>query len=266
MLAVVPILFALLNTNKIQALTSFDGGHIGFKFGLPVSVVTIWQFVSVPKSGVAVETSLPIEMLPVAILTVPALLVVQATVTAGYFGSLRNALDEAPYDFVQNCRQYFLPFVVLTVLPFIALLPLAVGVFGIGTLTGRPSGAVLVILLPGMLAVVLVAYLFYATPYLIVLRDIGLLNAARQSYTFAMQGGPYFAYAGGFFLFVFLVSPVATGVVVNVPLVGLPVGVIGGGALGLGANFATMRFVADLDPSVSVGTELDRESVGSQNN
>jgi hypothetical protein len=194
------------------------------------------------------------------------LLVVQATVTAGYFGSLRNALDGASYDFIQNCRQYFLPFLVLTVLPFLVLLPLAVGAFGIGTLTGGISGAALVLILPVILAAVLVAYLFYATPYLLVLRDASLVDAARQSYAFAVQGGPYLAYSGGFVLFVLLVSPVATGVVVNVPAVGLPVGIIGGGFLGLGANFATMRFVADLDPTVSLGTEWDGQSVGPQNN
>ena len=35
-LAAVPVLLGLLNTNKILAVTSFDGVHVGFKLGLPL--------------------------------------------------------------------------------------------------------------------------------------------------------------------------------------------------------------------------------------
>jgi hypothetical protein len=93
-----------------------------------------------------------------------------------------------------------------------------------------------------------------------VLRDDGVIDAARRSYAFAVEGGPYASYAAGFALFVLLVSPVATALVVNVPLLGLPVGVLGGAYLGLRANFATMRFVADLDPEVSVARNWDGDA------
>lgn len=263
LLALVPILFALFHVNKILTVASFDGAHIGFKIGLPFSVVTVWQFVSVPSSGVAVNTGLPVKLLPFAFITVPALLVVQAAVMAGYFGCLRNALVGVPYDFIQNSRRYFLPFFVLTALPPLILLPLALGVFGIGSSTGSLGDAALLIILPAALVFLIAAYLFYATPYLIVLRDAGLVDAAGQSYSLAMQGGPYLTYTAGFVLFVLLVSPVATLIVVNIPLVGLPLGILGGGFLGLGVNFATMRFFADLDPTSSVdikSTNPDSES------
>ena len=251
-LALVPVLFALLDTNKIRAVTSFDGGHVGIRIGVPFSVVTVWQFVSVPQSGVNTETGVPIEALPLAVVTVPALLVVQAAVAAGYYGSLRNALDGVPYDFAGNSRRYFLPFLVLTVLPFLVVLPLALGVLGGIGLTGRPGAAALALLVPAAIFLLAAAYLFYGTPYLLVLRDTDLLDAARGSYSLATAGGPYLAYTAGFVLFVLLVSPVATAIVVNVPAVGLPVGVLVGGVLGLAANFATMRFFADLDPASSV--------------
>jgi len=64
--------------------------------------------------------------------------------------------------------------------------------------------------------------------------------------------GPYVAYALGYLGFVLVVSPVATALVVNAPVVGLPVGILGGGVVGLAANITTMRFVPDLDPASSV--------------
>jgi hypothetical protein len=256
-LALVPILFALMDTNKILAVTSFDGGHIGFKLGLPLSVVTVWQFVSLPNSGVAVDTGLPVELLPLAVVTVPVLLVVQSALAAGYFGSIRNALDDKPHQFVASARRYFLPFLVLTVLPVLVLLPLALGVFGVGALGGGLGGAAVLVVLPALIVFLVAAYLFYATPYLVVLRDAGVVDAARQSYALATRGGPYAAFAAGFALFVLAVSPVATGLVVNLPVVGLPVGILGGSYLGLAANVATMRFLADLDPGASVAVSWE---------
>lgn len=259
-LAGVPLLFALLQTDKLLAIATFDGGHVGFKLGLPLSVVTIWQFVSVPGNGVSVWTGHPIELLPVAVATVPILLVVQTALTAGYFGSLRHALDGEPLGFGDSVRRYFRPFLVVTVVPFLAVLPLAAGALGLGSLTGSGAAPAVLVIVPALVGFLIAAYLLYATPYLIVLRDDGVIDAARRSYAFAVEGGPYASYAAGFALFVLLVSPVATALVVNVPLLGLPVGVLGGAYLGLGANFATMRFVADLDPEVSVARDWDGDA------
>ncbi len=251
-LALVPMLFALLDVGKIQSTVAFDGIHLGLRLGLPLSVLTVWQFVSVPSSGVSVDAGTAVQLLPLAFVTVPVLVMVQTALTAGYFGSIRNALDGEPYGFVANSRRYFLPFLVLTALPYLAAVPAALGVFGLGSITGDIGVAALPVLLLGLVVFVVAGYLFYATPYLLVLRDTGLVAAARQSYTLAVQGGPYAAYAVGFALFVLVVSPFATAVVVNVPFLGVLVGVLAGGYLGLGANVATMRFVADIDPGSSV--------------
>lgn len=261
-LALVPVVFALLNTDKILAIASFDGGHVGFKLGLPLSVVTVWQFVSVPNDGVAVTTGQPIETLPVAVVTVPIVIVAQAGLTAGYFGSLRDAIDGDSPRFRDNVRRYFRPVLLLTAVPFLAVLPLATGVLGVGSLTGSVGGGALLLVVPAVIGLLIAAYLLYATPYLVVLRDAGVIDAARRSYALATEGGPYAAYAAGFALFVALVSPVATGVVVNLPVVGLPVGILGGAYLGLAANFATMRFVADLDPEVRIERRWDDGSGG----
>ena len=256
-LAGIPILFALFNTNKLLAILRFDGGHIGFKFGLPVSVITVWQFVSVPNSGVNVNTGLPIEFLPVAIVTVPALLVVQAVLTAGYFGSIRNSLYGEPYAFVLNCKRHFIPFLIITSLPTLLLLPLAAGVIGTSAVTGGFGGTTFVILLVAIVGFLILGYLFYPVPYLIVLHQIGVVVAAQRSYALATQGGPYVAYTTGFALFVLGVSPIATALVVNVPVIGLAIGIIGGGVLGLAANMMTMRFIADIDFKSETGLDWD---------
>jgi len=248
-LALVPMLFALLDVSKIQSTLAFEGIQFGLRFGLPLSVVTVWQFVSVPSTGVSVNTGVPIRFLPFALVTVPALLVVQTALTAGYFGSVRNVLNGDPSQFVENSRRYFPPFLALTAIPYLAAVP---AVLGTASATGTLGGTAVLFVLPALLVFLVAGYLFYATPYLVVLRDTGLVAAARQSYALAVQGGPYASYAIGFALFVFAVSPFATLVVVNIPFVGVLVGVLAGGYLGLGANLATMRFVADLDPGSSV--------------
>ncbi|MFA9516599.1 hypothetical protein ACERIT_05185 [Halopenitus sp. H-Gu1] len=258
-LALVPIVLALFDTNKILAILQFDGGHIGFRLGLPISVVTIWLFVSVPNSGVAVNTGIPLDMLPIAIVTVPVLLVVQAVLTAGYFGSIRNVLNNEPYGFVASCRRYFIPFLIITVLPFLFLLPVALGVFGASVLTGGFGAVSIVLLLVALVGFLIAGYLFYATPYLIVLREEGIVDAARRSYGLAIQCRPYFAYAVGFALFALGVSPIATALVVNIPVLGLPIGIIGGGILGLTANLTTMRFVADIDSGSVIALSWENE-------
>lgn len=260
LLAGVPILFALFNTNKLLAILRFEGGHIGFRLGLPVSVITIWEFVSVPTSGVNVNTGLPVESLPVAVVTVPVLLLIQAVLTAGYFGSIRNILYGEPYAFASNCRRYFIPFLIITSVPTLLLLPLAAGVVGTSVLSGGFGGTSLVILLIGVVGFVILGYLFYPVPYLIVLQQTGVVAAARRSYTLATQSGPYFAYTAGFGLFVLGVSPFATVLVVNIPVIGLLIGIIGGGILGLTANIMTMRFVSDIDSDSTSRLSWDAET------
>ncbi|MFB6160181.1 MAG: hypothetical protein ABEJ61_03285 [Haloferacaceae archaeon] len=246
-LALVPMLLAAANTNKVASVLTFDGVHVGFKVGAPVSVVTVWQFVSVPNEGVTVDAGVPVETLPLAVVTVPLLLLVQAGLTAGYFGSIAAGLRTGEYDFLGNVVEHFPAFLVLTAVPVLALLPLALGLFGLGAAGGLPAAGLLFAV--ALVGFVVAAYLFYATPYLVVLRGTGVVAAARGSYELAVEGGAYFAYFVGFALFVLVVSPVASVVVVDVPVVGLPVGVIAGGVLGLAANVATTRFVADVDPA-----------------
>jgi len=251
-LILVPILLAVMQTDSIRQVLTYDGVHVGIKFGVPASVVTIWQFVDPPSTGVSVNAGLPLS-LPFAVVVVPLVILLRAGLSAGYFGAIAARLVGRDDDFAANARTHFVPFLAVTVLPYLFIAPFALGAVGAGGVGG--GGAVLgvfVVLVPLMLAA---GYLFWATPYLIVLRETGLLAAARGSYKLAVDGGAYLAYTVGYAGLVLLVSAVATAVVVNVPAVGLPIGIVGGGLLGLVLNITTMRFVADVDPQFPAAGE-----------
>jgi len=236
-LAAIPLVLPLLNTDALRAVLAYDGVHIGFRFGIPSSVLTVWTFVKPPSQGVTIEPGVPVDGGLLVFATIPVIVVVRAAFAAGYFGSIGTLVTTDRYDFWENVRALFAPFLVLTALPVLVTLPLA--------LVGAASPALLLLAFPVFL---LLAYLFYATPYLVVLRGTGLLDAARASYELATDGGAYLSYFLGFGLFVLVVSPIASAIVVNVPGLGLLFGLVAGAVLGLAGNVATMRFVAEIDP------------------
>ena len=221
-LILVPILLAVMQTDSIRQILTYDGAHIGVKFGVPASVVTIWQFVSLPGSGVTTNTGLPLSA-PYAMVVIPGVILLRAGLSAGYFGTIAAELLDRHEGFAMSALAYFVPFLVITALPYVVLAPLALGLFGFSSLGG--GGAVL-LLIPAFIAA---GYLFWATPYLIVLRRTGLVAAARGSCGLAVNGGPYLSYTVGYVGLVVLVSAVATAVVVNLPAVGIPFGILIGG-------------------------------------
>ncbi|WP_199522943.1 hypothetical protein [Haloferax sp. Atlit-6N] len=176
----------------------------------------------------------------------------KSALAAGYFGSLKAHLETGEYDFFESVRSYFGPFIALTFVPFLLLLPFAMSI-GLNA-TDLPSNLVNLVAFAIILFFIAV-YLLYATPYLVVLRETGLIDAIRGSVSLAIQGGPYLWYFLGYGFFVLIVSLFASAFVVNVPVIGLIAGIIGGGLLGLALNITTMRFVADIDPeSPNIGS------------
>lgn len=252
-LALVPIALGFLQVRKLLEAVGNEGFHLSFRLSTPASVVTVWDFAGVPNQGFAVYAGVPVEASAFALLAVPVFVVVQAALASGYFGSIAALLRDGEYEFALEVRRHFVPFLLFTLVPVVIFLPAALLTVGAGAVggVGAAVGLLLVVLIPVMFAA---AYLFYAVPYLIVLRETDLVSAARRSYALAVEGGPYAAYFVGFLGFSLLLSPFASLVVVNVPVIGPLVGVVAGGVVGLAANVATMRFVADLDPgSPSLG-------------
>lgn len=251
-LALIPLVTALSSTDKIRKVLAADGVNFGFRFGFPGTVVDLWQFVSVPNSGFNVDTGLGGLDSTFGLAAVVLAVLVRAGLAAGYFGSIHEALDTESYDFLSNVRRYFPQFLLYTLVPFLFLLPL-VPLEGRGEL--RTLLPLFVVLVP---VIFLVTYLFYATPYLVVLRETDLVSAARASFALALGGGPYLFFALGFAGFVFLSSVFVTAVVANFGVVGIALGVVVVAPVGLAANVTTMRFVADIDvQSPSLGTWKD---------
>lgn len=240
-LALVPVITAVLNTDAITNALAVDGWYVGLRLGLPATIVDLWQFVSVPTNGMNIGLIGP-DTFPLVLFVLPFALVIRAGLAAGYFGSIHDALETSSYAFVANSRRYFIPFLLYTLIPILFLLPLVL--VGVGQTPGV-FGLIVVVLLPISFGLM---YLFYATPYLIVLRETDLVTALRASSTLALTGGPYLHFAVGFAAFVFLSSVLATVIVVNFGSVGIAIGVVTVAPIGLTANMTAMRFIADIDP------------------
>jgi len=122
-----------MQTDSIRQVLTYDGAHIGIKFGVPASVVTIWQFVSLPGSGVTANVGLPLSA-PFAVVVIPGVLVLRAGLSAGYFGTIAAELLGRHEGFAMSVLAYFVPFLVITALPYVILVPLALGLLGFGSL------------------------------------------------------------------------------------------------------------------------------------
>lgn len=239
-LALVPFVSAFLDVTNSVRVVSFRGGHAGITFRFPAAVVDYWTFASVPNPPDGVHVTGMLLFVPVAIL-------VKAALAAGYLGSIADVIETGRYDFGANVRQYVVPFLGYVAIAFL------LGSGGVAlALLGGPRGAALLVVL--LVPVFLIfGYLFYATPYLIVLRDAGLVAALRGSYAYAMAGGPYAAFALRYLVAVLLLSVIGT-VFVNLGAIGVVVGAVLAAPVGLIFNVAVMDFVRDLEDGEEAGT------------
>ena len=249
-LAFVPLVVAFFNVDAIQQILASESDfQLGVSFSFPSAVVDVWTFVNVQRETLHVGTGGPEASLGGlfvyfsvvgAVAGTVLLAVLQSMLTAGYLGSLRQLLATGSYDFGTGVRRYTVPLVTYQLVVTLSGLALA----GLGLLVG-----------PGLLVLVLVTiplflvltYVFYSVPYLVVLRERGLVDAVRGSVDLATGGGPYVAYTLGFMGFSALVSLVGTAVVTNLGVVGIVIGAIAAAPVGLALNLATLRFLADID-------------------
>lgn len=241
-LALVPLFTGLLAFEKIQRVVSFRGSHVSVRTTLPAGILDVWSFVGTP-GGTTVGATLPTSA--TGLLVAVVLVVVRAALSAGYFGSIADLVTGETVDFEANVGHYFLRFltyeIAATVVTLLLFAPL-LAVVGAG---GRGGAALLLVAIP---VVLVLSYLFYATPYVMVLRDTGLLDAAGVAYGLAVEGGAFFRYSAGFALVVLVASPLSSVVVVTLSSLGVLVGLAAGAVAGLVGNVATTLMVADVDP------------------
>ena len=207
--AVVPFVLSLAAVEKVLSAGG-PGFSMNVKFALPADVATLWTLVDPPARGVTLHTPVPLVALPV-------FLVVEAALVAGFLGGLRDAYrGEAP-DFAGAASDHWLSILGVRVAQFVVF----VGLGGV-MLAGGPVG--LLVALP---LFVLLGYLIWGAPYLVVLRDSDALTALAESAAVARAGGDYLLFTVGYAL------AVAVGSVVLSPLVSTAgvVGVLVGSAL-----------------------------------
>ncbi|WP_115862632.1 hypothetical protein [Halorussus litoreus] len=230
-LAVVPLLSSLLALDNVRAVLDFRGIHMGLTFRFPGALPDLWTFVSVPSQGSGVHVS-------PTLFAIPVLILVRGVLVAGLIGSAREVIRTGEYDFAANAREYFVPVVLFVALVHVAgLVTVSAGILTF------PSTLLLLLSFP---LFILLSYLFYATPYLLVVGDLGVEEGLARSLEWALDGGPYFGYAAGYLLFVAAASLVGTALVVNLGALGILVGAIASAPVALALTFATTGFVADL--------------------
>lgn len=240
-LAFVPVVLSLFSVDKILGVLGLDGFHVGVTLvSFPSPSSGVWQFVNTPQSDAHVGLAASLGVVAAAFVT-------SAFLLGGYLGSLRRFLDAgaAEYDFVGDARAHLAPMAVWTGVPSLVTAGVVLVTGGFGTVDG--SSAFLPVVLVLFVLYAVFGYLFYAAPFLVVLRETGIADALRSSYDLALSGGPYASYAVGYLLFALLVSVPMSLFVVNLGVVGLLLGIPVGGRVGLAATTASMRFVADVD-------------------
>jgi len=177
-LAAVPFVASLVSLSKVQQALSAGGGGVTFPF--PSGLPTLWTYVSLPGvagPGVATAAS-PAALLAVVPLFFAGLLVTSA-LEAGFLGALDGRIGDGGRGFGTSVAQFGLRMVgvnlvrtavVLVALPFVVVPPLIV---------------------IALVAVIVLGYLTYGLPFVVVTHDAGVLTALGRTVDHATDGGSY---------------------------------------------------------------------------
>jgi hypothetical protein len=178
-------------------------------------VATLWTVLDPPTTGVAVNTPVPLVALPV-------FLAVEAFVAAGYLGGIRDAYRDRDTDFMTAASEHWLSILGVRVVQFLAFAG-----FGLALLSTGPVGVLVAVPL-----FLLLAYLLWGAPYLVVLRGEDAVTALVASARLASLGDRYLWFSLGYAVVAaaasLVLSPLVTGAGI--------VGVVGGAALVAGPS------------------------------
>lgn len=252
-LALVPLLTGLSRWTDVLKTASRSGTRVGIHFGMPYPPADLWTFVDEPRTSVrtvgmdghTVDASVLVDLLAIGVVV----LVVRSLLVAGYLGSIDQFLEESRYEFFENVLTYGVRILAFQAVVFAAILAL-VG-------TGLVDTVLLLALFPFVLVL---AYVFYLTPYLIVVEDRRTVDAFRRS---AILTTDRISAAVFFVLYAILVAGISVplSVVVNAGLLGVVLAaVVASGAGHVLTTFAVLfaRDLVGLEPvPVSEGTVVD---------
>jgi hypothetical protein len=225
-LVVVPLVNAFLQYGNVERVLAFDGVRFGVQFPFPAPLLTAWSFASVPQVGDGLRIVGPAWLFPVAV-------ALEAVLVAGYLGSLDEGFHTGSYDFAANVVSYVVPLFAYTVLANAVVL-------GVGLLGLRVGVLALAVAIPTLLTL---GYLFWATPFLVVVEDRGFLTALQRSATLAAGGGEYAEFFLKHLLVGAVVSVAVTPVMVNAGVAGVVIGAVVGAPIAFTFTLATLRFL-----------------------
>lgn len=206
--AVVPFALSLLAVERVASAASSPGVSVSVKFALPADVATLWTLVDPATRGVTVNTPVPLVALPV-------FLVVQAVVVAGFLGVVCDAYRDDEPGFVDAAADHWLSMLGVQVVEFVVF----VGIGSLAVLGGGFAAAFV-----AFSVIVVVGYLVWAAPYLVVLRGSDAVTALAESAELAQRGGRYLAFSVGYAVAVAVCSVVVSPLVSTTGVVGVVVG------------------------------------------
>lgn len=241
-LAAVPFVVTLLDVERLRVLLPTDDRVFSVTFGFPRDVTTLWSFLNVTADGVSVGPvggEFTAEFLAA---TVVVVVVASSLLAAGYLGSIDASL-RGNYDFLREVREHARPFLGFGFLEAgVGLLVVAVGLFA------RP------LLLPAVVSGLVLAYLFFATPYLVVTEGRGLADALGRCFDLSTSDGRYLGFFVAYVLVSAALSVPVSYAAFNFGSVGIAAALLVVAPLALVLNVATLLFVRSLgEPSADAG-------------
>lgn len=232
-LAAVPLVATLLDWGRLLTLLENTDRVFSVSFGIPRAVSTLWSFVNAQPTGVSGGPP-TLAALPLFVAGLALSAVVSGVLAAGYLGSIDAAID-GRWDFFAAVRAYARPLVGYS------LLEAVVGI--VLVLAGLVATPLLVVV---GLALLVLGYLFFATPYLVVVADLALVPALGRAFALATGDARVPAFFVGYVLVSALLSVPVSWMAFNAPPIGVGIAVLASAPLALVLNVATLLFVRDV--------------------
>jgi hypothetical protein len=181
-LALVPFLVAVLRWRDLVRTGTDPSTVFSITFPTPHSFISLWSFVNAPTGvgdgvgGGTLPVIIGVSLGALFLVSLAAYVVISGAVLAGYLGSIADGIATGSFDFVANVRRYARPMIAYEALMILALLGFILGLASIPVLF--PIVAI---------GLFVLAYLTYLTPYLVVVVDLGIVEAFKRSVELTTQ-------------------------------------------------------------------------------
>ena len=243
-LSIVNIILSLLDFEAINRALSFRGIHIGFKFHLPTIIVRLWDLVSLPGGqGYSATTQLAsVEGMPMILVILFMLLLMLLTSIVAYI-YLRIIVvkaigREVPLNYIRIIDLFLFQLLIMALM--LLIVPIAFANIATGILF--------------FILMLIIYYFIYATPFIIVIHDRGLMEALKQSISLAMRG-EYLGFTLIYIVVTLILSPMYTILVVDGKIAGLIISFPLAGITGLWLTTATTLMIIELTTTTTIQTQ-----------